>query len=92
MPLLERTLVCAPIVCQLSGLTIITARELVSHLLPSPERYVCIYALKTCSKYHITLTGNLFLQINWATSVFDYKANDFTGTEYPLPDIPDAVR
>jgi hypothetical protein len=31
-------------------------------------------------------TGNLFIQTNWKTEIFDYKAN----TEYPLPDIPHA--
>ncbi|TFK70593.1 copper radical oxidase [Pluteus cervinus] len=33
-------------------------------------------------------SGNLFIQSNWATILFDYKA----GTETPLDDVPDAVR
>jgi len=33
-------------------------------------------------------SGNLFLQSNWATVLFDYKTN----TETPLDDVPDAVR
>lgn len=33
-------------------------------------------------------SGNLFIQTNWKTEIFDYKAN----TEYPLDDIPHAVR
>jgi len=37
-------------------------------------------------------SGNLFLQVNWAAAVFDYKANDFAGTEVPFPNIPGAVR
>ncbi|KAF8530384.1 glyoxal oxidase [Hysterangium stoloniferum] len=37
-------------------------------------------------------SGNLFLQINWAAAVFNYKANGFVGTEFPFPNIPAAVR
>ncbi|KAH7913258.1 glyoxal oxidase [Hygrophoropsis aurantiaca] len=33
-------------------------------------------------------SGNLLIQSNWATVVLDYKKN----TEYPMNDIPDAVR
>ncbi|KAG9114241.1 hypothetical protein FRC07_007679 [Ceratobasidium sp. 392] len=33
-------------------------------------------------------SGNLFIQTNWGTEVFDYKTN----TEYELDDIPHAVR
>ena len=33
-------------------------------------------------------SGNLFIQTNWGTEVFDYKTN----TEYALDDIPHAVR
>ncbi|CAE6434266.1 unnamed protein product [Rhizoctonia solani] len=33
-------------------------------------------------------SGNLFIQTNWGTEVFDYKSN----TEYELDDIPHAVR
>ncbi|CAE6524828.1 unnamed protein product [Rhizoctonia solani] len=33
-------------------------------------------------------SGNLFIQTNWGTEVFDYKTN----TEYNLDDIPHAVR
>ncbi|KIJ49410.1 copper radical oxidase [Sphaerobolus stellatus SS14] len=37
-------------------------------------------------------SGNLFLQVNWAASIFDYKANGFTGAEFPIANIPAAVR
>lgn len=33
-------------------------------------------------------SGNLMLQLNWATSILDYKNN----REFPLDDIPEAVR
>ncbi|KAH8119307.1 glyoxal oxidase [Phellopilus nigrolimitatus] len=33
-------------------------------------------------------SGNLLIQLNWATAILDYNTN----TEYPLDDIPDAVR
>lgn len=33
-------------------------------------------------------SGNLFIQTNWATEIFDYKNN----VEYSLDDIPNAVR
>ncbi|GAA5864012.1 hypothetical protein JCM8547_005308 [Rhodosporidiobolus lusitaniae] len=33
-------------------------------------------------------SGNLFIQANWGTEIFDYKNN----VEYPLADIPHAVR
>ena len=33
-------------------------------------------------------SGNIFLQANWGTEIFDYKNN----VEYPLADIPHAVR
>ena len=36
--------------------------------------------------------GNLLIQANWKTTLFDYKANGFTGVEDRLPDIPAAVR
>ncbi|BGP18930.1 hypothetical protein JCM10213_005483 [Rhodosporidiobolus nylandii] len=33
-------------------------------------------------------SGNIFIQANWGTEIFDYKNN----VEYPLADIPHAVR
>lgn len=33
-------------------------------------------------------SGNLLIQLNWATAILDYKNNK----EYQLDDIPDAVR
>ncbi|EJU01106.1 glyoxal oxidase [Dacryopinax primogenitus] len=33
-------------------------------------------------------SGNLLIQTNWAAEIYDYKAN----VEYPLPNIPNAVR
>ena len=33
-------------------------------------------------------SGNLFLQLNWATAILDYTNN----IDYPLDDVPDAVR
>lgn len=38
------------------------------------------------------ILGNLFLQINWAASIFAYKDNNFSGTETPVDNIPAAVR
>ncbi|KAF8491027.1 glyoxal oxidase [Gautieria morchelliformis] len=37
-------------------------------------------------------SGNLFLQVNWAASIFAYKDNAFSGTENPIANIPGAVR
>ncbi|KAF8587998.1 copper radical oxidase [Ramaria rubella] len=37
-------------------------------------------------------SGNLFIQANWAATIFSYKDNNFAGTDNPIADIPGAVR